>query len=291
LHNSASAAKFRREADITHIFDEDRVRPMRRSAFWTSFSSGKIFSRKPPLAWSGLILFGALGLAACGQAPGAFDVEDAPQTKMANLEALVQFRSAPRQPSPTDQVLCPDISILDGTADDRAYGSGTDQSNANLRYQFSINDIARDCSVQSGQMSLKVGVAGKVLLGPVGAPGNFTAPIRIAIIRRANDEPVVSKLYQVPTTVAGGGTDAPFTLVADDLAIPYSYANAQHDFEIKVGFDTGVPTDKTDKKDRWKRKRVSPDAASAGAPVGSVDPASTDTPRPHHHHHQSSSAN
>ncbi len=261
---------------------------MRRSAFWMSSLSSKIFGRKAPVAWGGLILSGALGLAACGQAPGAFDVEDAPQTKMANLEALVQFKSAPRQPSPTDQVLCPDISILDGTADDRAYGSGTDQSNANLRYQFSINDIARDCSVQSGQMSLKVGVAGKVLLGPVGAPGNFTASIRIAIIRRANEEPVVSKLYQVPTSIPGGSTDAPFTLVADDLAIPYSYANAQHDFEIKVGFDTGAPTDKTSKKDKWKRKRMSPDEASAAAPVP-VDPASTDS-RPHHHHHHSDSS-
>ncbi|MGA3302492.1 MAG: hypothetical protein ABSC72_04305 [Methylovirgula sp.] len=263
---------------------------MRRNAFWTSLPPYRIDRRRAPLVWGGVIVFGALGLAACGQAPGAFDVEDAPQTKMANLEALVQFRNAPRQPSPTDQVVCPDISILDGTADDRAYGSGTDESNANLRYQYSINDIARDCSVQSGQMSLKVGVAGKVLLGPVGAPGNFTAPIRIAIIRRANEEPVVSKLYQIPTTVPGGSTDAPFTLVADDLVIPYSYANAQHDFEIKVGFDIGAPADKTTKKDKWKRKRMSPDAASAGAPNGSVDPASTGSPRPHHHHHQSSSA-
>ncbi|HEY1736266.1 MAG TPA: hypothetical protein VGG12_06450 [Methylovirgula sp.] len=235
---------------------------------------------------SGAIAFAALGLAACGTAPGSFDVEDAPQTKMANLEAMVQFQKPPRQPSPTDNVVCPDISILDGTADDRVYGSATDQSNANLRYQFSINDVARDCVVQSGQMNLKVGIAGKVLLGPVGAPGNFTAPIRVAIIRRANEDVVVSKLYQLPTSVPDGATEGPLTLVADDLAIPYSYANAQHDFEIKVGFDTGTPADK---KDKWKHKRPGAEA-SANAPLTPVDPASADDSGHHHHHHHQSSA-
>lgn len=250
---------------------------MRGNAFSMSSVAARLSARPLRMGVSLLALFGALGLAACGPQPGAFDVEDTTQSKLANLEALVQFKKPPTQAEPTEHVLCPDISILDGTAEDRVYGKG-DQTNANLRYQFSINDVARDCSVQNGEMSLKVGVAGKVLLGPVGAPGSFMAPVRIAVIRRANDEPVASKLYQVPVAVAPGSTEGPFTLVADELAIPYSYANAQHDFEIKLGFD---PNDPSSQKSNWKAKQRGADTAS----VNSAPPPSADDPKPHHHHH------
>lgn len=180
----------------------------------------------------------ALGLAGCGTPPGSFDVEDSTQTKLANLEALVQFKKAPRQPEPTDGVVCPDILILDGTADDRVYASG-DQSNANLRYQFSLNNVARDCKVEGDKLSLKIGAAGKVLLGPQGSPGNFVAPVRIAIIRESDQEPVASQLFQVPVSVQAGQTEAPFTLVTDQMSVPYAHPNALHDYTIKVGFDSG----------------------------------------------------
>ena len=191
----------------------------------------------PRAAWPA-ILAAALSLAACGTPPGSFDVEDSTQTKLANLEALVEFKKMPRQPEPTDHVICPDIIILDGTADDRVYGSG-EQTNSNLRYQFSLNEVARDCKIEGNKISLKIGAAGKVLLGPAGSPGTFTAPIRIAIVRQADQDPIASQLFQVPVTVASGNTEAPFTLVTDQMSVPYTHANAQHDYMIKVGFDPG----------------------------------------------------
>lgn len=253
---------------------------MRRNAFSSSVARACLSSSASLLRRGvGVVVFvGALGLAACGSPPGAFDVDEPTQTKLANLEAMVQFKKPGRAPDPTDNVVCPPISILDGTADDRVYGKG-DQTNANLRYQFSINDIARDCHIENGQMTLRVGVAGKVLLGPVGGPGNYAAPIRVAIIRRANDEPVASKLYQLPVSVPAGNTEAPFTLIADDLIIPYSYANVQLDFEIKVGFD---PNDPASQKSNWKRKQRGANTAAANPGA----PASPDDAKPHHHHHQ-----
>ncbi|QXX74459.1 hypothetical protein MHY1_01271 [Methylovirgula sp. HY1] len=178
-----------------------------------------------------------LSLAGCGTPLGSFDVQPTTQTKLSDLMALVQFKKMPKQPEPTDHVQCPDISILDGTADDRAYGKGGAQTNANVRYQFSLNNVARDCKIIGDQMSLKIGAAGKILLGPVGAPGTFDAPIRVAIVRDADQEPVISKLYRLPVTVAAGQTEAPFALVTDPLNIPYTRPNAQHYYTIKVGFD------------------------------------------------------
>lgn len=220
------------------------------------------------------VLGASFGLAACSTPPGSFDVEDSTQTKLTTLMALVEFKKPPRSPEPTDHVICPNIVILDGTADDRVYGKG-EETNANLRYQFSLNDVARDCKIDGGQISLKVGTAGKVLLGPVGSPGNFTAPIRVAIIRESDQQPVVSKLYHVAVSVPAGKTQALFTLVTEPLDIPYTHENAQHDYTIKVGFDAA---------DNDKRQKAMLHATASAPNRPAASKSSSDSP--HHGHHR-----
>ncbi|HTJ01553.1 MAG TPA: hypothetical protein VL492_02080 [Methylovirgula sp.] len=153
---------------------------------------------------------------------------------------LVQFKKAKAALDPSNPVKCPDIVIQDGTADDRVYGSTADQSNANLRYQFSITDIARDCQVSGDKMFLKAGVAGKILLGPAGAPGNFTGPVRVAVINNNDQSVVVSKLYQVGVAIPGGQSEGTFSLVTEPFDVPYPHTKAQLDYTIRVGFDTGA---------------------------------------------------
>jgi hypothetical protein len=197
-----------------------------------------------------LVLIAVLGVAACAGTPGSFDDPDSGGSTLGNLMTMVQMKKPAPSLVPAERVVCPDIIILDGTADDRVFGKG-DQTNANLRYQFSLNDVARDCKVEGDKISLKIGAAGKILLGPVGAPGSFTAPVRIAVVRESDQEPIVSKLYGVPVTIPAGRSEAPFTLVSDQLEIPYTHANAQHDYTIKVGFDAAG----TAKAGREKRTR------------------------------------
>jgi hypothetical protein len=215
-----------------------------------------------------------LGLAGCSRNSGSFDVDDPTQVKLDNLMALVEFKPLPKQPKPTDPIVCPEIQILDGTSADRVYAPGNEQSNATVRYQFSIDDVARDCQVSGGQVAMKVGVAGRVLLGPTGSPGAFPAPIRVAIINVSDGSPVVSKLYQVPTGVADGQTEAPFTLVTDPLSVPAVDHFAQN-YTIKVGFDSAGNG----------KKRPQAETASTDSSAGT--PASSDTtPRHGHHHHR-----
>lgn len=187
--------------------------------------------------WSA-VLFATLSLAGCGgKQPGSFDVEESGQSKWTDLVDMVQFKKIKPAMDPSNPVKCPDIVILDGTADDRVYASA-DQSNANLRYQFSIIDIARDCQVGGDKMSLKAGVAGKILLGPAGAPGNFTGPVRVAVINNNDQSVVVSKLYQVGVGIPAGQSEGSFSLVTEPFDVPYPHNKAQLDYTIKVGFDT-----------------------------------------------------
>lgn len=220
----------------------------------------------------GLPLVALCGLAGCSTNTGSFDVDDPTQTKWNNLVALVEFKPLPKQPKPTDPLVCPEIQILDGTSADRIYAPGDDQSNATVRYQFSIDDVARDCQVTGGQVAMKVGVAGRILLGPAGSPGAYPAPIRVAIVNVSDGTPAISKLYQVPTGVADGQTEAPFTLVTDPLSVP-AIDHFALNYTIKVGFDSAG------------NGKKQPEAKTADSSPAA--PASSDsTPTHGHHHHR-----
>lgn len=186
-----------------------------------------------------VVFAGALAaLGGCSRSPGSFDVGDSGDTKLSNLWSLVQFKPLPQQPEPFAPIKCPEIGIQDGTADDRVYGPGDDRSNANVRYQFSITNFARDCQILNNQYQMKVGVEGRVLLGPAGTPGTYPAPVRVVVVNRADGSATVSKLYQVPAGVPAGQTEGPFTLVTEPLSVPVTSKYSDQDYMIKIGFDS-----------------------------------------------------
>ncbi len=165
--------------------------------------------------------------------------ETSVSSKLANLLAFNTTHPGPPPPSGASQeapLQCPVIEVLDGTAAIRTY-AGTDQSGGSLRHQFSIGDVARECSRSGDQILIKVGVEGRVLLGPAGAPGAFTVPIRIAVRRDSDQKAVAAKLYPVAAAVAPGATQSDFQLVSDPLSVPYTQAHADEDYTILVGLD------------------------------------------------------
>ncbi len=194
------------------------------------------------------------GLSACGGSSG-FEPPSNGGTTLGNLLAFNSL-NAPSKPKPLDteeKPTCPDIEVLDGTASSRVYGTG-EQSNANVRYQFSMGDVVRECSHVGNQLVMKVGVEGRALLGPVGSPGSFSAPVRIAIRREKDEQAVASKLYQIPVSIGAGDNGAPFSIVSDAIAVPFLSSQANTDYTILVGFDSkgdgGAVASKPKKKRR-----------------------------------------
>ncbi len=139
---------------------------------------------------------------------------------------------------PVRRLFCPDILILDGTAASQVH-AGTPPTNMNLRYQFSLGDVVRECSIEGEQLAIKIGIAGNVLLGPAGSPASFSVPLRVAIISKTDHEPVVTKLYHVAATIAAGQAETDFSLVSEPLLVPFIQDHADVDYEIKVGIDEG----------------------------------------------------
>lgn len=173
-----------------------------------------------------------LSLSACSAVPGGGD---------GPLSGIFGGASAPVEGEATsfeefvgaDIVSCPRPEVIQGRAAVRVYRGGRSGSNQDLRHQISIVDIARECvATPDGQNRIKVGVRGRALIGPAGAPGTFTAPVRIVV--RTPSTVYDQRSPRVSVTIPQGQTLADFTLVEEGLEIPVSVGE---NFLIEVGID------------------------------------------------------
>ena len=150
----------------------------------------------------------------------------------------------PRSPSDKPKVLpvasqdinCPEVDIADGGASLRVGGP----DNPSVRYQFNIGDTARECDPAGpGQAALKIGVAGEVVIGPAGAAGTFSAPLKITVSRVGDNSPVFSQTYRVEATT-DGVTAGKFRIVTDPISLPMQTLQLADVYSITVGFEGGT---------------------------------------------------
>jgi hypothetical protein len=121
---------------------------------------------------------------------------------------------------------CPGVEILEGTAALRQEAGGA------VRYQLSLGQTARECRVSGSQVSLKIGVEGRALLGQAGSPGTFSVPVRFVVKR--GEQVLVSRLQRQSVTIPPGETQAPFAMVEENISVP---KEGDGDLRILVGFD------------------------------------------------------
>jgi hypothetical protein len=136
---------------------------------------------------------------------------------------------------PPDEIPCPQVDVAEGGAAMSAYGGGrVGQQNA-LRNQITLSNFARECRPQpDGSVLVKVGVQGRVLLGPAGSPGAFSSPLHFTV--KVGDRTIVTRVQQVSVKVPVGDTQGAFTVVQDGLVVPKADAS---EFEIEVGLGAG----------------------------------------------------
>jgi len=206
-------------------------------------------TRRIRFALTSRICAGALVLLAGGCGSGKLGNFDSPEPSGSSpsnkLGELLGFGKPPNN-APRDtqgpEVTCPGIVALEGTEVARFY-TGSPPTSTNLRVQYSIEDLARECSRSGDTLVLKVGIAGKVLLGPAGSAGSFSVPVRVAVTRNSDQSAVVSKLYRAPATITARRTEESFTIVSEPISVPFVHARSDEDYSIKVGIDSGGGTE------------------------------------------------
>jgi hypothetical protein len=146
--------------------------------------------------------------------------------------------AATPEPLKDEDIDCPRMDIRQG-ASTLLVNNGTGEDALGLRYQGTFVRAARECRVVNGQLGIKVGIEGRLIVGPSGAQGPVTVPVRVALVRETlNDsEPVWSKLYPVSVTIAPGAPSVTFTEISDDLLVPMPSASALEQMVVYIGFD------------------------------------------------------
>ena len=71
-----------------------------------------------------------------------------------------------------------------------------------LRFQATITKMARECSVNGGVITARIGIQGRVIAGPAGAPSSVQVPIRVAVVQGGvNEKTIATKAYQTTVTM------------------------------------------------------------------------------------------
>jgi hypothetical protein len=140
-------------------------------------------------------------------------------------------------------VECPSVDIRAGAATlmiGSKQGETGEPSALDLRYQGSIIRTARECHVNAGTMTMKIGVEGRVITGPAGGPGSIDVPLRIAIVKEGPEpKTIVSKFARIPVTINGSIDRVTFTHVDQDIAFPMPTPVSDIDaYVVYVGFDS-----------------------------------------------------
>jgi hypothetical protein len=131
-------------------------------------------------------------------------------------------------------------------------GPAAESAALNVRYQGSFIQTARECIVTGNNLTMKVGVQGRIVVGPAGSAGPVNIPLRYALVREGlQPQTLWTKLFLVPVTVPPGDLNLTWLHVEEEMTIPRPPNQELEGYVIYVGFDpdgaTGVKSKPTAK--------------------------------------------
>ncbi|MEA2906885.1 MAG: hypothetical protein QOI12_4272 [Alphaproteobacteria bacterium] len=133
---------------------------------------------------------------------------------------------------------CPTVDIRAG-ASTLAIAAKAQQPSANdLRYQLTFTQLARQCALIGSTIRMRVGVQGRVIVGPAGAPSQVEAPLRYAVVREGVEpKPIVTRFRRIAVILPPGAANALFTDIEEDLSFPKPPDQELAAYVVYVGFD------------------------------------------------------
>ncbi len=166
-------------------------------------------------------------------------------------------------------VNCPPVEVRQG-ASTLTIGSNGNQSTMAVKYQGEFTREARDCAVVNGNMVMRIGVQGRVILGPAGVPGQVEVPLRIAVVQETpgGARPITTKFIRIAVTVASNNGNPDFTHVEEGVTFPVpTPTSLLDDYIVYVGFDpfTAQAQDKQKEKPAPRARSRPKPAPSASA--------------------------
>jgi hypothetical protein len=189
-----------------------------------------------------VLLLGSATLAGCSSITGAVSSDETTPLGSRIASFFSGAKPGVKQPaSPTPsapEVECPGVDIRGGASTLNIAAKADQATAGDLRYQLSFGQTARECLVQSGTMTIKVGVQGRIVLGPMGGPGQLDVPVRYAVVREGPEpRTIVTKFKRIPVVVPPEQMHVQFVDIEEGLTFPMPSGGELEAYVVYVGFD------------------------------------------------------
>ncbi|WP_013500794.1 hypothetical protein [Rhodopseudomonas palustris] len=140
-------------------------------------------------------------------------------------------------PPVESQLTCPSVTVRSGASTYAIGLPGKEAAGADLRYQAVISRTARECNLNGGIVTAKIGIQGRIIAGPAGAPTSVDVPLRVAVVQEGvSPKTIFTKAYRTSVSMQPDGS-VPFSLVAEDVAYPAPSVSDNDAYVFYVGFD------------------------------------------------------
>ena len=146
-------------------------------------------------------------------------------------------QAAPGAPAfnPSD---CPQVDVRTGAGSLSVSAKADDGAATDVRYLLSVNQLARQCTQVGADLVMKIGVEGRIVLGPAGAPGQVDVPLRYAVIREGvAPKTITTKFKRFAAEVPTGQSSWTFSDVEDGVSFPMPSHTELSTYVVYVGFD------------------------------------------------------
>jgi hypothetical protein len=191
--------------------------------------------------------------------PSAFAPPAAAQSLTDRVKSL--FGGKPDTPPPAapsedpqPDISCPPVGIRAGASTYTVAASGKQPVGDDVRFQVTITKTARECIKAGSEITAHIGIQGRIIAGPAGAPSTVEVPIRIAVVQGGVGEKVIAtKAYRTTVEMTEDGV-APYSLVADDLVYPAPVGGAGDQYIFYIGFDPTLVSPEPKAKPVKKKK-------------------------------------
>jgi hypothetical protein len=140
-------------------------------------------------------------------------------------------------PAVETDLTCPSVSVRAGASTLAVGLPGKEAVGNDLRYQVVIGRTARECNLGAGAITAHVGIQGRIIAGPAGAPTQVDVPLRVAVVQEGvSPKTIFTKAYRTSVAMQPDGT-VPFSFVAEDIVYPAPSAADNDAYVFYIGFD------------------------------------------------------
>ncbi len=149
--------------------------------------------------------------------------------------------NSPRQAAAgatAEEIDCPGVEQRQGAATMAVNSPAAENTALNLRYQASFTQTARECILRGSNLTIKVGVQGRVVVGPAGGPGSINIPLRYALVREGTEPKTLwTKLFVIPVTIPENQFNVPWLHIEEEMTVPRPPGDEIEAYVVYVGFD------------------------------------------------------